>query len=121
MKKNGYTVIELVVVLAVFSIGYFAATWIVSKDFGFNYEEEMYKQKIDTIENNAVLYAKLNENLFEKDKTIYLTVDDLAKANAIVSGDQNVVKDPRNEDKNLNDVKVKVTNEDNKITAKVLT
>ena len=82
MKKNGYTVVELAIVLGVFSVCYFAATWIISSKLNVNYEEEMYNQKIACIENNAVLYAKANDKLFEKDKTIYLTVDDLAKANA---------------------------------------
>ena len=46
MKKNGYTVIELVVVLAVFSVGYFAATWIISGKVNVNFEEELYEEKI---------------------------------------------------------------------------
>lgn len=51
MKKNGYTVIELVVVLAVFSVGYFAATWIISGKVNVNFEEELYEEKISAIEN----------------------------------------------------------------------
>ena len=87
MKKNGYTVVELAIVLGIFSICYFTATWVISSKLNVNYEEGMYSQKIACIENNAVLYAKANDKLFEKDKTIYVTVDDLAKANAVISSD----------------------------------
>lgn len=119
MKKNGYTVVELAIVLGVFSICYFAATWVISSKLNVNYEEEMYNQKIACIENNAVLYAKANDKLFEKDKTIYLTIDDLAKANAVISSNGEVI-DPRDEKSSMNDIKVKLTMEDDKITAKVL-
>lgn len=57
-EKNGYTVVELAIVLGIFSICYFTATWVISSKLNVNYEEEMYNQKIACIENNAVLYAK---------------------------------------------------------------
>ena len=101
MKKNGYTVVELAIVLGIFSICYFTATWVISSKLNVNYEEGMYSQKIACIENNAVLYAKANDKLFEKDKTIYVTVDDLAKANAVISSDGEVI-DPRDEIKQMN-------------------
>ena len=113
MKKNGYTVVELAIVLGVFSICYFTATWVISSKLNVNYEEGMYSQKIACIENNAVLYAKAN------DKSIYVTVDDLAKANAVISSDGEVI-DPRDEKSSMNDIKVKLTMEGDKITAKVL-
>ena len=100
MKKNGYTVVELAIVLGIFSICYFTATWVISSKLNVNYEEGMYSQKIACIENNAVLYAKANDKLFEKDKTIYVTVDDLAKANAVISSDGEVI-DPRDEIKQM--------------------
>ncbi len=119
MKKNGYTVVELAIVLGIFSICYFAATWIISSKLNVNYEEEMYNQKLAAIENGAVLYAKVNSKLFEKENTVYLTVDDLAKANAVISSNGEVI-DPRDEESSMNNIKIKVTNENDKITAKIL-
>ena len=98
MKKNGYTVVELAIVLGIFSICYFTATWVISSKLNVNYEEGMYSQKIACIENNAVLYAK---------------------ANAVISSDGEVI-DPRDEKSSMNDIKVKLTMEGDKITAKVL-
>ena len=119
--KDVWTVVENNTCWAcgIFSICYFTATWVISSKLNVNYEEGMYSQKIACIENNAVLYAKANDKLFEKDKTIYVTVDDLAKANAVISSDGEVI-DPRDEKSSMNDIKVKLTMEGDKITAKVL-
>ena len=108
MKKNGYTVIELVVVLAVFSVGYFAATWIISGKVNVNFEKQ------------ASIYAMTDESLFEKDKVAYLTVGDLVEKNAIISNENGKVNDPRNEEKDLNDIKIKLTKDNDKVTAVVL-
>lgn len=120
MKKNGYTVVELVVVLAVFSIGYFAATWIISGKVNVNFEEQLYEEKISAIEKQASIYAMKDEKLFEKEKVAYLTVGDLAEKNAIISSANGKVIDPRNNENDLNNVKIKLTKESDKITALVL-
>lgn len=120
MKKNGYTVIELVVVLVVFSVGYFAATWIISGKVNVNFEEELYEEKISAIEKQASIYAMTDESLFEKDKVAYLTVGDLVEKNAIISNENGKVNDPRNEEKDLNDIKIKLTKDNDKVTAVVL-
>lgn len=120
MKRNGYTVIELVVVLAVFSVGYFAAAWIISGKVNVNFEELLYEEKISAIEKQASIYAMSEESLFEKEKVAYLTVGDLAEKNAIISNENGKVDDPRNDEKNLNDIKIKLTKDDDKVTAVVL-
>ncbi len=119
MKKNGYTVVELAIVLGVFSACYFVATWIISGKLNVNYEEEMYKERIANIELGAVYYAKSSENLFKEENTVYVTVEDLAKNNVVRSNNGTVI-DPRDEESSMNNIKVKITNENEKITAKVL-
>ena len=114
MKKNGYTVVELAIVLGVFSACYFVATWIISGKLNVNYEEEMYKERIASIELGAFYYAKSSENLFKEENTVYVTVEDLAKNNVVRSND------PRDEESSMNNIKVKITNENDEITAKVL-
>lgn len=120
MKKDGYSVIELVVVLSLFSIAYFAGAFMISKTLDVDFENDSYKQKLGYIENGAVMYAKLNEDLFKENKTIYVTVEDLVEAHTIYSTG-GLVTDPRDKDNNLNNVKVKITNENDKIKAKILT
>lgn len=120
MKKNGYTIVELSIVLGVFSICYFTAAWLISGKLNVNYEEQMYEDKLTTIENGAVYYAKTHENLFEKENVAYITVEDLAKSNIVRSQDNYEVIDPRDNDSTMNNIKIKLTNENEKITAKIL-
>ncbi len=120
MKRNGYTAVELVIVLALFSIGYFSATWIISGKLDVNYEQMLYEQKISAIEKQATIYASSNTNLFENDKTAYLTIDALAQESAIITDADGNVIDPRNNKNNLNNIKIKLTKKDDKISAKAL-
>lgn len=120
MKKNGYTTVELLVVLAIFSIGYFTATWVISGYFGGNFNQELYKEKISAIEKQASIYAQANEDLFAEEKTAYVTINDLVKQNAVIANEKGEVTDPRNSDNNLNDIKIKLTKDDEKVVAKAL-
>lgn len=120
MKKNGYTVIELVVVLAVFSIGYFVAVWVVSGKVAVNFEEELYKEKLDAIEKQASLYAISDESLFDKEMVAYVTVGDLVEKSAIIVNANGVVIDPRDEESSLNDIKIKLTKENDKVNVTIL-
>lgn len=123
MKKSmnkGYGVVELVIVLAIFSVGYFVTANIVAKDLNVNYEETLYENKINTIETQAKMYAQNTESLFKDSASIYMTVEQLANLNAVQFDKEGKVTDPRNTGSDLNNLKVKITNKDNKIEAKVL-
>lgn len=118
MKRN--TIIELAVILGIFTIGYFALAFTISKDFKGDYKEELYQNKISAIETQAAIYAEGKKELFEKENSIYLTVEELAKENAIISNEEGVVYNPRNNEENINDLKVKITLANDKVTATVL-
>lgn len=118
--KNGYSVVELVVIIVIFSVVYFTATFFASREFNINYDEAMYEQKITAIEAQAKLYGENTSSLFEESNSVYLTIEELALANIIINNEEGVVNDPRDDSKTLNNLKVKITNEDNKVTAKVL-
>ena len=121
MKKNGYTTIELVIVLGVFGIAFFVAAGSISNVFNFDYKNDLYNMTISSIEQQASLYGKMNPDLFLEDKSIYVTIDDLAKASVVISYEDGKVLDPRDDSKRINDLKVKLTKEsDNLVTAKVL-
>ena len=49
-----------------------------------------------------------------------MTVEELAKENAIINNEEGVVYNPRNTEENINDLKVKITLANDKVTASVL-
>lgn len=120
MKKNGYTVIELVIVLGVFSVVYFTTAFIISKEFKGDYKEDMYNNKIAAIEKQAEIYAEGTKDIFKESETVYFTVEELAEKNVVISTKEGLVADPRDENENLNNLKVKVTLSGDKVSAKVL-
>lgn len=121
MKRNGYTIVELVAVLVVFSVVYFTVAVITSKNFKGDYKEDIYENKIASIEKQASIYGEASKDeLFKEDKTIYMTIEELARKNVVISSSEGVVADPRNNEKNINELKVKITLEDDKVVAKVL-
>ena len=115
MEKNGYTMPELIIVIVVIGIGYFILANHLSYAFSVDYEEAMYNQTISYIEKNAKIYAEANLDTF----TEYMTVDELVEKGVLLNTDGKVV-DPRDENKSLNDLRIKLTLKNNKVTAEVL-
>ena len=121
MRNNrGAVSVSLIILLAVFTVGYFMLANRFSYDFDVNYEDDLYDLKIAFIEKNAAIYAEEHEELFAESSDVYMTVEELALANVIISNTEGVVDDPRNNEDNLNDLRVKITNKDDVITAEVL-
>lgn len=100
-------------------MAYFIVAINISGEFNVNYEQELYDMKIKAFETSAVLYGTAKEELFVEETDVYVTVDDLAQAGFVISTD-GVVQDPRNEDKNLNNIKIKITKKDDEVKAQVL-
>lgn len=119
-NKKGYTAVELIIVIAVFTVGYFVTANILSKDFDVNYEQDLYEEKINAIEIQAALYGETHTEIFNESADVYMTVEELALANVIISTSEGVVADPRDNEETLNDLRVKITNNDNEVTAEVL-
>ena len=119
-NKKGYTGIELVIVIALFTVGYFVAANMLSYNFDVNYEEDLNSLKISSIEEQATIYAEGHMDMFAESNDVYMTVEELALNNAIVSTSEGVVADPRDNEETLNDLRVKITNEDESVTAEVL-
>ena len=81
----------------------------------------MYAVTINSIEKQSVVYGQNEKDLFKDKSSVYVTVEDLIKKGYYFADDEEGnVEDPRDTSKNLNDVKIKITNKNNKITAKVL-
>ena len=120
MNKKGYAGIEMIIVLTLFTVGYFVVANIISYNFDVNYEEDLYDLTISSIEKQAALYGENNTEIFAESNDVYMTIEQLAAANAIISTSEGVVADPRDDSKTLNDIRVKITNDDDEITAEVL-
>lgn len=118
--NRGYSIVELVIVLGVFSIFYFGASWVISGELNVNYEEELYEQKMAYIVSQTMVYAMNNEELFKEDNVVYKSIGELAELNAIYKNTETDVYDPRDNDKTLNNIKVKIEKKDDKIEVKVL-
>lgn len=120
MKKNGYTIVELIVVLVLVGVIYFTFIGKVSFAFKQDYKEELYKQFIDTVEKNTLIYAQKNQDFFGEEEEIYMTIKNLADLKLVTINEEGNVVDPRDEEKNLNNLRVKITRVKGNIKVKVL-
>ena len=119
-NKKGYTAVVLVIVIAVFTDGYFVTANLLSRDFDVDYEQDLYDLKIAAIEEQAAIYGEAHTEIFAEGNDAYMTVEELALENVIISTSEGVVADPRNSEETLNDLRVKITSNDDEVTAEVL-
>lgn len=107
-------VIILIVILVVFTIGYFLIVNRISYAFVNDYDlEEVYNNTLDVIEKCALKYASDNANLFEKENTIYIKVQDLIDNNLLIPNENGYIVNPLKENENLNSniIKIKYEND----------
>ena len=119
MNNKGYTTKQLLIViigLGIFTLGLFGATSYAYKDNS----EEYYKEKVNLMEKQAVLYASTLENLKEDNNTV-ITLDEMVEAGYyIADNDDGDVIDPRNTKATLNKTKIKISYENEEYKAKVI-
>jgi len=120
MKKNGYTITEMlvvIIVLGIFTIGLIGFTSYAYKDKSSDY----YEEKVLLIEKQAAIYGATLNNLKEEENLV-ITVKDLVDNGYYVADkDNGDVVDPRNSKATLNGLKIKLTyNEDGTIKADVI-
>ena len=110
-NKINWLTISIFGVIGIFTIGFFLFASNASKVLATNSEHDLLDVKKSNIEKLAVIYAENNQDLFKDDKTqIHIKVEDLVKLGYVIN-DEALIK-PENE--------IKLTKEDDKITAKVL-
>lgn len=117
-KFKDINLISCILVLVVFTFGYFFAVNKLSYAFEDNYDlEKSHKDKIFIIEECAKKYGELNNELFKED-TIYIKVSDLIAADLIAPNhDGNIIDNFSG--KNLNDSVIKIKYEDKKYSVEV--
>ncbi len=119
MKKVSITTILLGVVLLIFTISFFWFANRASYEFKSDFESDLYALTLEAITDQAEVYGQYTNDLFKDNKSVYITVDDLAQKGFVINND-GVVEDPRDNTKKLNDLKIKLTKNKEKVTAKVL-
>lgn len=120
MKKNGYTTIELLVIIGV--LGIFTIVILASTSYAYKDRSVIYfDQIVDVVEKQASLYGNTLSNLKEEGSLV-ITLDDLVEKGYYVADDtEGNVIDPRNSKDTLNGLKIKlVYEEDGTITAEVI-
>lgn len=114
-NKNGYTIIELMIVIVVVGVLAFAAINKASYAFSDNNEalKELEKQKTTLIENAAIRYGEEHMDIFEESKTTYIRVTDLIENNyLLVDEDGNISKEAVD-----NNQKIELVFKDDKVSA----
>ncbi len=112
MNNKGYTVKELLVVLVVFTIVYFAGVIAVSHSFNYDQDNEAYLAKIELMKTQAEKYAEEHNDDFGDDNKLVIYANDLVKDNYLASNENGNIEDPRDSSKTLNDVKIEIIKQD---------
>ena len=106
-KKNGYTAIDLVIVIVVFGIITFFTISKVSYALSDN-TEELYDLEIKYIETQAQTYGNTKKEEI-KEKSTTVTVNHLINEKYLKADDDSGnIFDPRDKTETLNDKKVKL-------------
>ena len=119
-KKNGYTAVDLLIVIVVFGVLTFITISKVSYALSDD-KSELYKMETQYIEMQAINYGntKLDE-LKEKEMTV--TVNHLINENFLEADDESGnIYNPMDKSETLNDKKIKLTYDEknSKIKAKL--
>ena len=121
LNKKNIVLYEIIAVLVIFTVIYFIVVANASHAFENNDENVVYNNKITLICKAAEKYASDNIKLFKEKTTIYVTVDELVEKGYVpVDDEEGNVNDPSSSVKTLNEVKIRLTYEDDKIEAKAL-
>jgi len=120
MKKNGYTVTEMLVVIIV--LGVFTLAMIATTSYAFkDRSEDYYKEKVQLLEKQATIYGKSLNNLKEEGNLVITVKDLVDKGYYVPDNAKGDVVDPRNSKGTLNSMKIKlIYNQDGSIDAEII-
>lgn len=120
MKKNGYSITEMLIVVMVLGVATLVFIGATSNAFKDD-SKDIYEQTEHLILHQAEMYGKTLDVLKEE-KNAVITVDDLVKNGYYVASDSSGnVTDPRNTKATLNGLKIKLVYEDDdKIKATII-
>ena len=119
---NDKKIIALIVLLSVFSIGYFVVMNKVSYAFVNDYDvDREYNKTISTIKASAIAYGEKNIDSFKKEdgNTIYPKVQDLIDARLLVPNSEGLIVNPKKTSETLNSKMVTIKYENNLFTVEI--
>ncbi len=118
-NKNVYLYISILIIF-IFTIGYFLVISSYSHAFSDDVTISLYESKIKHITKIAELYGDKNKDLFKDKNSFYITVDDLITSGYLTADENGNIYNPDDKNKLLNDYKIRITLEKDKVIAKVL-
>ena len=122
LKSKNIILYEILVAIFIFTIIYFIVANHISYSFSYDEKLALYESKINLITSCAEIYAQKNMDLFNEKDTVYITVNDLVESGLIDADDESGnVKDPSSDVKTLNDIKIRISYKNDKISSKILT
>lgn len=117
MKNKGYTIPELITVIAVLGIVTIITLIKTSYAFSDNGEDRTLINNYHLIEKQAIIYAENNKDRFNEKGELYILAKDLVEAKLLpVDKDNNILSS----EKDLSNVKIKITLKDDKLNANII-
>lgn len=107
MKKNGYTVIDMLIVVVVLAVS--AVIILPKMSMAFKSDKnELYNSTMNLYLNQATLYGNKNKDEIKKSESEVVTINDLIDAGYIGAyADKNLI-DIRDNKTVMNDIKIKL-------------
>lgn len=121
MKKiKDKKIIILGIILLVFTISYFVIVNKISYAFDNNIDtNKAYNARINVITTCAIAYGEANKDDFNEEGVLYITVQTLIDNKYLIPDENGNIKNYLNEVEKLNDKKIRIKNENGKMTAEV--
>jgi len=115
-NTNGFSIPEAIILIVLMGVVFIGATVKLSHGFQDN-SEEIYEVEIESILNRAVAYGDRNLELFEDGEKYTLTVRELIREGYLLADVDDDYSDPRDINKNLNDLKITLEYKDENVEA----
>lgn len=113
-------IIILFAILLVFTIAYFLIVNKVSYAFENNYDmNAVYDKKLETITKCAEAYGKANLDDFNEEGLLYITVQNLIDDGYLIPDEDGNIKNHLNTLESLNNKKIRIKYENEKINAEI--
>lgn len=121
MKKiKDKKIIVLAIILLIFTVSYFVIVNKISYAFDNNIDiNAAYNLRINTITACAEAYGEANKDDFNEEGLLYITVQTLVDSKYLITAENGIIENYLDETEKLNDKKIRIKNENDKITAEV--
>ena len=120
IKIKDKKIIVLVVILIVFTIGYFTVVNKVSHAFETDVDYNTIKnQKLELIEKVAKKYGEDNIDKFNEEGLIYIDINTLIESGYLIVSTEGKVLNIEEIKEDLNDKKIRIKNEEGVIKAEI--